>query len=83
MNTTQAGEEQKTETELGVFEKNAGTKLIVRLCEWKGRKYIDLREWFTDKKDANNMIPTKKGITIPTEKFSDFINMMEKAEAAI
>lgn len=73
----------ENETNIGEFEKHPGTKLIIRLTEWKGKKYVDIREWFADKQDKTKWIPTKKGVSIASDKFSELINVLEQAETKI
>jgi hypothetical protein len=73
-------ETPESATVLQEFEKNTGTRTIVRLTEWKGKRYIDIRDWFKSKNE-DKYIPTKKGISIRLEQFSSFLSILEQAEA--
>ncbi|MBW1679676.1 MAG: transcriptional coactivator p15/PC4 family protein [Deltaproteobacteria bacterium] len=52
------------------FEKNSFEEVRVSLTEFKGKELIDLRIYYQPE-DIEEMRPTKKGITISTEKFPE------------
>jgi hypothetical protein len=56
-----AKEIQKSETE----------KIMIALREYKGKKYVDIRQHF--KADSGDYLPTKKGITFSPEALDEAI----------
>ena len=48
------------------FSRNDDESIYFRLRDYKDRKYIDLRIFYRPK-NGDEMLPTKKGITIPVE----------------
>ena len=67
---------------IGELVKNSKITTKVRITEFKGNKYVDIRDYFLPNSSAVYG-PTKKGITIPAGKISEIINLMEKAEAQV
>lgn len=66
-------------TILGLIERNATEEVQIAINEYKGKKYVDMRVYYTtDEGDSWN--PTKKGITIPPEKIEEAIEALEKAK---
>lgn len=53
------------------FERGAGQQLQVRLVTFRGREYLDLRNFYLDENDEWK--PTKKGIAIPLELYDDLM----------
>ena len=53
-----------------IHEKTRGEKVNVYLGEYKGVKYLHIREWYLDKNDQQEK-PTKKGVAIPLDKISE------------
>ena len=51
----------------------------VRVREFKGVKYVDIRKFFVEPK-SGNQIPTKKGISFAVSMISDCIGLLEQAE---
>ena len=68
---------QDTEQYIGKIEKSRGAMVKVRLNTFKGKDYIDLRTFLGEK------IPTTKGVSLPVEKLSELINLLEKAEEEV
>jgi len=63
------------------FEKNSMEEVRVSLTEFKGKELIDLRVYYQPE-DGEEKRPTKKGITIASEKFPELkkaILALEKA----
>jgi len=74
-------EATSTASEIGSIEKTAKLKTIVRIVEFKEKTYVDARQFFqTDKGD---WIATKKGISVRLDQLSEFITLLEKAEALL
>ena len=58
------------------------TEIIrVEITEFNGKKLINIRTWY--KNDKDEYAPTKKGIALSIDKFSDLKNAMELAENKI
>jgi hypothetical protein len=69
--------EQQVEQYIGEVDKGKGSKVKVRLNRFKGKDYIDVRIFLGDK------IPTTKGVSLPIEKLTELINLLEKAEEEV
>jgi hypothetical protein len=66
-----------TENYIGEVDKGRGAKVKVRLNMFKGKEYIDLRIFLSDK------IPTTKGVSLPVDKLGALISVLEKAEEEV
>merc|ERR1712212_1399216 len=53
-----------------------GQNKKVKSREFKGKTYIDIREWYVDKKDMETK-PGKKGISLNTIQFQQLRSLME------
>lgn len=56
------------------FEKNATEVIRLSLTEYRGRKLIDARVYYSD--DEGQYRPTKKGISLSVERYTDFKRAM-------
>jgi hypothetical protein len=65
---------------LGEVIKTANVKTMIRITEFKGRTFLDIRDFFKAK-GAVDFGPTKKGVALDISKISDIITILEKAEA--
>lgn len=54
------------EEQITVHEKARGETIKVYIGEYRGTKYLHIREWYLDKDQSEK--PTKKGVAIPIEK---------------
>jgi len=52
------------------FEKNATEVVRVSLTEYRGRKLLDVRVYYSD--DEGQYRPTKKGVSLSVEVYPDF-----------
>jgi hypothetical protein len=59
-------EENPLEERITVHEKARGETINVYIGEYRGTKYLHIREWYMDKDQEEK--PTKKGIALPLEK---------------
>ncbi len=62
------------------FQKNTVETIQASITEFNGKKYADLRIYYTD--DNNELQPTKKGLTVSVESFPEIkkaVNELEKA----
>ena len=60
------------------MERSANEKLLFSLSEFKGKSYADIRVYYED--DDGELKPTKKGITIALDRFSEFKLHLEALE---
>lgn len=72
--------EQK-ELEIGRIEKNDRVKTLVRINEFKGEKYVDIRDYTTGSNNA--VYPTKKGVATPVRFVGELVTLLEKAEREV
>ena len=56
------------------FAKNATEVVRVSLTEYRGRKLVDVRVYYTD--DAGEYRPTKKGVSLSVEVYPEFKRAM-------
>lgn len=59
------------------FERARGEVLRVVVSEYKGKKNLNIRIWYTDKE--GNLKPTQKGVTISPEDYEEFKQAIEQA----
>lgn len=55
------------EDRITIHEKSRGETINVYVAEYRGTKYLHIREWYLDTKDQEHK-PTKKGVAIPVER---------------
>ena len=54
----------------------------IQIKTFKGRKYLDIRKWYLDRK-TNEILPTKKGISLSEYQFEDVISLLSKDKEKI
>jgi len=54
------------EEKISIHDKPRGEKVYAYISEYKGTKYLHIREWYTD--ETGEEKPTKKGVTLPLDK---------------
>ncbi len=64
---------------LAVIPRTATEEIHIQINEYKGKKYLDLRVYYT-MDDGANWNPTKKGITVSPDNLE---NLKEAIELAI
>ncbi len=60
------------------FRKNASEEIRVAIREYHGRRLVDVRVFAGAR--GQETVPTKKGVSIPIEVFSEFKNAIDDAE---
>ncbi len=55
---------------------------FVKVREFKGQTYIDIREYYTDKKTMD-MMPGKKGISLNCEQYQKLKSIISDIDAAL
>lgn len=68
------------EKEIYIGSKDYPIKIQIKT--FKGRKYLDVRKWYLDRK-TNEILPTKKGISLSEYQFEDVINLLSKDKEKI
>ena len=68
--------------DIGEIKKTGVVVTKVRLTEFKGREFLDIRDFFKPK-NAVDYAPTKKGIALDISKVAELISLIEQAEAKI
>ena len=63
---------------IGEMEKGWNEKLIFSVSEFKGKQYANIRIYYED--DEGEWKPTKKGITVALDTFSEFKDNIEALE---
>lgn len=63
------------------IEKGRGEVIRIEISEFKEKKYLNIRTWYTN--DNNELAPTKKGVAISLDKFDEFNRAVKKAEELI
>lgn len=65
-------EELSLDERITVHSKSRGETIEVYTAEYRGVKYLHIREWYEDTKDPTNQHkPTKKGVAIPLDKVEE------------
>ena len=63
---------------IGEIQKTGTDKIIVTIKEFKGKTYIDVRNFFEN--DEGEMIPTKKGVSLTPENLDELIHLLTEAK---
>lgn len=63
------------------FEKNATEVVRVSITEFRGRKLIDLRVYYTD--DEGEYRPTRKGISISVDGYPEFRHAIARLDKVL
>jgi len=66
---------------IGQIIKTDTTVARVSLSDYKGKDYINIREWYT--KDKTTWYPSNKGIAFTTDLVGQLVTLCEKAEDEI
>ncbi|MBS0618047.1 MAG: transcriptional coactivator p15/PC4 family protein [Spirochaetes bacterium] len=61
------------------IEKGRGEILRVEVGEFKGKKLLHLRTWYTN--EAGELAPTKKGVALSYDQFEKFKTVLSEADA--
>jgi len=67
----------ETENVIKDIARLRGEVLRIAVSEYKGKKNLNIRIWYTDKE--GNLRPTQKGITISVEDYQAFKEAVEQA----
>jgi len=64
--------------QIGEYQKNATSKVVANLQEYKGTEIIDIRTYYQDP-ISDEFKPTRKGISIPFDQIDSFYELIRKA----
>ena len=59
--------------------KSPTSEIRIQVKEFKGKTYIDLREWFITE-EGGKWLPTKKGITISPRDWNEFVSAVSNLD---
>lgn len=65
------------EDRIKIHEKSRGETINVYIGEYRGTKYLHIREWYLDNKE-NEEKPTKKGVAIPIDKIAELRSALDQ-----
>ena len=65
---------------LATVPRSATEEVQISINEYRGKKYLDLRVYYTTD-DGLNWSPTKKGVTFSPDRLGDLKDAVEKAMA--
>jgi hypothetical protein len=63
---------------IGEIQKTGTDRIIVTVKEFKGKTYIDVRNFFEN--DEGEMVPTKKGVSLTPENLDELIRLLGEAK---
>lgn len=63
---------------IGEIQKTGTDKIIITVKEFKGKTYVDVRNFFEN--DEGEMVPTKKGISLTPENLDELIRLLGEAK---
>ncbi|MEN6617318.1 MAG: transcriptional coactivator p15/PC4 family protein [Syntrophorhabdus sp.] len=66
---------------IGEIQRTGTDKIIVTIKEFKGKTYIDVRNFFEN--DEGEMIPTKKGVSLTPENLDELIRILNEAKVKL
>lgn len=73
MQQTQSSEVQSESQLIYSFPKNPRESVHLSLREFKGRQYIDLRIWFCNEENPDQLYPSKKGLGFSVEHIGELL----------
>lgn len=79
MSETQETQEDQL---VAVLDRGPTQQVQIRLNEFKGKRYLDLRTFYLDENEEVYK-PTRKGVSIPVELFEDLKEALKKVEALL
>jgi hypothetical protein len=69
------------ETPIATITKNSTENLCVRLNEYRGSFFVDLRVFVGGKGDNTEPVPTKKGVSLRIDKLNELMAALADARA--
>lgn len=69
------------EHKMTVHEKSRGETINIYVDEYKGTKYLHIREWYVDKDQESK--PSKKGVAIPLDKLDSLLDALKELKTSM
>jgi Transcriptional Coactivator p15 (PC4) len=66
---------------IGELPRKRGEKLVVRIVEWKQKRYADIRLWFLDVE--GDWRPTRQGLRVNTHDWPQLVQLLAKVQAQL
>lgn len=57
--------------------------IVIDFKEFNNQKLVDIRKYFIDKNDSNNLVPTKKGISLNANQLNQIIEVLNTKSKSI
>jgi len=74
--------QENSEQLVAVINRSPTQQIQIRVNEFKGKRYVDLRTFYLDDKDETYK-PTRKGVSVPVENFEDLKAALAAVDAAL
>jgi len=55
------------------IQRGRRNQVRISLSEYKGREYIDIRNFYVGREDGAQYRPTSRGVTLPTEAYGELL----------
>ncbi len=69
---------------IGEIQRSAFEKIVVTLMNPKGKQRIDIRAYsFSDQREPDNWLPSKKGINLTVDEWTEFKALVDKVDQAV
>lgn len=65
--------------EIGEIQKTSIEKIKIAISELEGHKFVNIRTCYYDN-ESGEWQHTRKGVTIPPEKFEEFFKLLQKVQ---
>lgn len=68
---------------IGIIRRNSVEETRIRLVRYRKSFRVDFRVFYRRSSFDDDLVPTKRGITIPIHDFEEFMNLMERVREAL
>jgi len=72
----------KMEKTIAQFEKNSREEVMVKLTEFKGRQYVDVRAYYREK-EGDEFKRSRKGITVSPQQLDPLVEALAEAKRVL
>ena len=72
---------EQQEVLVRAIDRGLGDRIHVRVSQFKGRVYLDVRNFYED--DAGEWKPTRKGVSVPVEFYAELMDALVAAKSQI
>jgi hypothetical protein len=67
---------------IATIPRNSRDEIRIELGEYKGHEFVSVRIW-TKSHDSEDVVPTKKGITVKPDQLAELITALKDAEKVV